>query len=81
MSKNIDNRIIEILAKQFILTFEQAKDLYIVYPLTGSDDEGVKVVAEIYGLSEVVVKKVFESLDDLFFNPEYKDDTFRTSDN
>jgi hypothetical protein len=67
----IDNEIIEILAKRFILTSEQAKDIYIAYSLTGSCDEGVKTVSELYGVGKEVVRRVFEALDDLYHNPEY----------
>lgn len=66
MGKDTDNEIIEILAKRFILTFEQARDLYIAYRLTGSCDEGVQTVAKMYELSPEVVRQVFYSLDDLY---------------
>ena len=65
MSKEGEHRVIEVLAKRFILTFEVAKDLYIAYRLTGSCDEGVECVAKMYELSPEVVRQVFYSLDDL----------------
>jgi len=66
MNKNTENEIIGILAKRFVLTFEQAKDLYITHRLTGSCDEGVETVATMYELSPEVVRAVFYSLDDLY---------------
>lgn len=74
MDDKITNKIIKVLAKRFILTTEQAKNLYYAYLLSGSCDEGVEVVAEMYGLSKAVIKQVFESLDDLYYNPEYYND-------
>jgi hypothetical protein len=66
MSKESEDKIIAVLAKRFILTFEIAKDLYIAYRLTGSCDEGVETVAKMYELSPEVVRAVFYSLDDLY---------------
>lgn len=66
MNKNTDNKIIEILAKRFVLTFEQAEDLYIAYRFAGSCDEGVEATANLYNLSPEVVRAVFYSLDDLY---------------
>jgi hypothetical protein len=74
MDDKITSKIAETLAKRFILTFEQAKDLYFAYLLSGSCDEGVETVAKMYGISKAVVKQVFESLDDLYHNPEYYTD-------
>ena len=66
MSKEGEKKVIEVLAKRFILTFEKAKDLYIAYRLAGSGDEGVACVAKMYELSPEVVRQVFYSLDDLY---------------
>ncbi len=65
MSKEGEDKVITILAKRFILSFEKAKDLYIAYRLAGSGDEGVECVAKMYELSPEVVRQVFYSLDDL----------------
>ncbi|MFH1232127.1 MAG: hypothetical protein V1709_11605 [Planctomycetota bacterium] len=66
MNKNTDNEIIEILAKRFVLTFEQAKTLSIAHRLTGSCEEGVEATANLYNLSPEIVRAVFYSLDDLY---------------
>jgi hypothetical protein len=66
MNKNTNNEIVEILAKRFILTFEQANNLYIAYRLSGSCEEGVEAVANLYKLNPEVVRHVFYALDDLY---------------
>jgi len=68
----INTKVVEILAEQFHLSFEQAKELYILYRLCGSADAGI-VAAFQYLDSEKpdweigleVIKQVFYALDDL----------------
>ena len=74
----IDTKVIEILAKRFVLTFEQAKTLYVVYHLCGSCEEGVEGTytafeeKELYGIGKEVIRQVFTALDDLYHNPKYR---------
>jgi len=75
----IDTKVIKILAKRFLLTFEQAETLYLAYHIGGSCEESVEAVytafeTEMYGIGKGVIRQVFEALHDLYYNPKYRED-------
>jgi len=75
----IDTKVVEILAKRFILTFKQAENLYLAYLCGGSCEESVEAVyavfeTEMFGIGKEVIRQVFEALHDLYYNPKYRED-------
>jgi hypothetical protein len=67
------------LAKRFVLTVEQAKSLYIAYILGGSCEEAVQAAYKMddkvmFGIGKGIIRQVFAALDDLYHNPEYRND-------
>ncbi|MEW6026117.1 MAG: hypothetical protein AB1599_02315 [Planctomycetota bacterium] len=65
MSKEDERKIVEILAKRFNLTLEQARDLVIAYRLSGSCDEGIMGTVYALDIKLETVQQVFYALDDL----------------
>ena len=74
----IDKEVVEILAKRFVLTFEQATNLYLVYFLAGCCEEAVDAAYQMdekvmFGIGKGVIRQVLLALHDLYNNPEYRE--------
>jgi hypothetical protein len=74
---HIDEKVVKVLMERFVLTHEQATELFLAYHLGGCCEDVVEAVYKMdekvmFGVGKDIIRQVFIALDDLYHNPEYR---------